>query len=480
MLETAGNGRRLVTATRCVIPGPDGRPEYLLNMYEDVTERREAERRIAYMAHFDALTDLPNRLLFADRLAQAMADSRRSNSSLAVLGLDLDHFKEVNDTLGHAAGDLLLRSAASRMSACLRGSDTLARVGGDEFVILQCNVRGVRDAEHLAARLIEEIRKPFDIDGQRFFIGLSIGIALSALNLGPTELVKRADMALYEAKKGGRGTFRCFVPEMDARVQQRRSLENDLRAAVGTDQLTLHYQPQVDLGSGQIIGAEALMRWHRPGHGDVSPAIFIPLAEDTGLIGPLGAWLLEVACAELARWPSHLHIAVNVSPVQLRLTGFVDSVKTALASARLDPARLELEVAEGVLVQDANEARSIFGELRALGARLALDDFGTGYASLSYLQRFDFDVVKIDRCFIKDMEPGTSAAAIVRAIVGLSHSLGIRTVAEGVESQHEAEQLRAMGCMAAQGYRFWRPMSGEAMRNLLQSVPSVVFDTVSA
>ena len=467
VLETAGNGRRLVTATRCVIPGPNGQPEYLLNMYEDVTERREAEQRIAHMAHFDALTDLPNRLLFADRLTQAMADTRRSDTCLAVLCLDLDHFKEVNDTLGHAAGDLLLRSAASRMSGCLRGGNTIARIGGDEFVALQGNVRGVRDAELLAGRLIEAIRKPFDLEGQRVFIGLSIGIALSAPNVGPTELVKRADTALYEAKQGGRGTFRCFVPEMDERVQQRRSLENDLRAAVGTDQLTLHYQPQVELGSGRIVGAEALMRWHRPGHGDVSPAIFIPLAEDTGLIGPLGVWLLEVACAEVARWPSQLHIAVNVSPMQLRLPGFTDSVKAALASARLDPARLELEVTEGVLVKDTNEARSIFGELRTLGVRLALDDFGTGYASLSYLQQFDFDVVKIDRCFIKDMEPGTSASAITRAIIGLAHSLGIRTVAEGVESQHETEQLQAMGCMVAQGYCFWRPMTGEAMRNLV-------------
>jgi diguanylate cyclase (GGDEF)-like protein/PAS domain S-box-containing protein len=477
-IETFGGGQRLATVTRLAIAGTNGRPEYLLIMMEDITERRSAEKRIAHMAHYDALTDLPNRALFADLLADALQKAQASGTRVGVLGLDLDFFKEVNDTQGHAAGDALLRDVAARLRSCVRETDTVARLGGDEFAVIQTGLLSVKNAKLLADRLIRKIKQPFDIDGQQTFVGLSVGIALSAPAVSSSDLLKQADMALYAAKQSGRGTFRCFVPEMDERLQDQRALENDLRVALDAGQLSLQYQPQVDLGTRAIIGAEALMRWNRPGHGNVPPNIFIPLAEDSGLISPLGDWLIERACHEAMRWPRSMHVAVNVSPVQLRLPGFVETVRRALMASGLEPRRLELEVTEGILLRDTKETLAVFMALRTLGVRIALDDFGTGYASLSYLRKFSFDKIKIDRSFVKSLATDPAAGAIVRAVVELSKALGVSTIAEGVESDDEIEALRRHGCNAAQGFRFWRPMTDQALFALVNpaqtATPSAV------
>jgi predicted signal transduction protein with EAL and GGDEF domain len=330
----------------------------------------------------------------------------------------------------------------------------------------------VEDAEALAQRFIQVVDQPFDIDGQQTYVGISIGIALSSAGIAPEELVKQADMALYDAKEGGRGGYRCFAPEMDAKLCERRALENDLRAAFANQQLHLFYQPQVDLNSLEVIGCEALMRWNRPGHGAVSPSQFIPLAEAIGLIGPLGAWLLREACRQATRWPARMHVAVNVSPVQLRLPGFLEAVADALATTGLAPARLELEVTEGVLLRDTAETLATFAALRGIGVRLALDDFGTGYASLAYLLQFRFDKIKIDRSFVSGLGTDPNASAIVRAVIGLCTALDMRIVAEGVEDDEAVATLRALGCGVAQGFRFFRPMPAETMERLANAAPA--------
>ena len=472
-LETLHNGHRLATYNRLAIAGADGKPQYLLTMIEDTTERRQAERRIAFMAHYDALTNLPNRVLFAERLSQALTEGRANRTQIAVLGLDLDRFKEVNDTFGHAGGDALLRSIAARLSACMRQGDTLARLGGDEFAIIQRNLRRPDDAEALAQRLIDAAHEPTDLEGRKAFIGISVGIAFSTPDIEAGDLVKQADLSLYEAKRTGRGCFKCFAPEMAARLQQRRTLESDLHAAMEAGEFALHYQPQVSLRTGEILGAEALLRWTCPRQGAVPPSVFIPIAEETGLIVPLGAWLLHTACQEASRWPGDLLIAVNVSPVQLRDPGFIETIEAALGASGLDPGRLELEVTEGVLLQEGEQTSIVLEALRALGVKLALDDFGTGYASLGYLQQFRFDTIKIDRSFVRNLGSNKSAAAIVRAITGLGEALGTRTIAEGVESPEEVAVLRAYGCVEGQGFLFWRPMEAKAMHALV-SVPAIV------
>jgi len=428
---------------------------------------REALDRVAYLSAHDQLTGLPNRGLLADRLEMALLAARRGGVPVAMLCLDLDHFKDVNDTLGHAAGDALLRIVTARLRGCLRESDTLARVGGDEFAVIQPGVHLPQEAGALATRLIAATREPVDLDGQQAFVGLSVGVAISTPDTSAPELAKQADVALYGAKANGRGQFCLFAPEMNAVLQSRRAMENDLRAAPDNGGLAIHYQPQIDLASGQIVGAEALMRWTRPGHGAVSPAVFIPVAEETGLIVSLGGWLLGEVCREAANWPLPWHVAVNVSPVQFRVDGFVESVRGALAQSGLDPKRLELEITEGVLLNDTDETLMILEQLRALGVRLALDDFGTGYASLGYLQKFRFDKVKIDRSFVRNLGVDKNAAAIVRAVVGLCDALGMATIAEGVENADQIATLRAQGCREAQGFLYWAPMSAQALHRVI-------------
>jgi len=429
---------------------------------------REALDRVAYLSAHDQLTGLPNRVVLADRLEMALSAAGRSGAQVAMLCLDLDHFKEVNDTHGHAAGDELLRTVSARLRACLREGDTLARVGGDEFAVIQL-CAGVPDAASaLARRLIAAAREPVTLDGQQVFVGLTIGIAISAPNVSAAELGKQADVALYGAKAGGRGGFCVFATEMNAALLSRRTMENDLRAAPERGGLAVHYQPQIDVASGEIVGAEALMRWTRPGYGAVSPVVFIPIAEEIGLIVSLGARLLGEACREAAAWPVPWHVAVNVSPVQFRHDDFLDSVRVALAQSGLAPQRLELEITEGALLIDTEETLVILEQLRALGVRLALDDFGTGYASLGYLLKFRFDKVKIDRSFVRKLGVDHAAAAIVRAVIGLCDDLGMSTIAEGVEKADQIAMLRAQGCREAQGFLYWAPMSADALHRVIE------------
>jgi diguanylate cyclase (GGDEF)-like protein/PAS domain S-box-containing protein len=466
----AGTGEeRLTNIARLTVAGPDDAPHYNIKLIEDVTERRQAERRLSHMAQYDALTQLPNRVLFADRLGAALLQAGADGSRIGILAIDLDHFKEVNDTLGHAAGDALLCTVSERLLRCLRDGDTLARLGGDEFAVIQCHVKSESDVEALASRLLDCVRDPVEIDGQKVFVGLSIGIALSQKSVSAPELLQQADLALYDAKQAGRLCFRVFMPVLSARAQERRTMEQSLRTALDNGELQLAFQPAVSLTSGDITGCEALMRWTLPGRGAVPPSMFIPLAEETGLIRTLGHWLLREACREAASWLVPIRIAVNVSPVQIRLPGFVDQVRGALTEAGLDAARLEIEITEGVLMRDTAETLNILREIRALGVRIVLDDFGTGFSSLAYLLSFTFDKLKIDRSFVSNLETDPAALAIMRAVLLLADSLRMISTAEGVEVEAQAKRLQSLGCQEAQGFFFWRPMTANALRHLLAS-----------
>ncbi|WP_162530884.1 putative bifunctional diguanylate cyclase/phosphodiesterase [Rhodovastum atsumiense] len=429
----------------------------------------QALERASYLSAHDVLTGLPNRSLFSDRLEQALAMARREGGHIAVLCLDLDRFKEVNDTLGHAAGDQLLRTVAARLRACLRESDTLARLGGDEFAVIQPRPVRSEDAQTVASRLVKALEEPIILNGQQASVGVSIGIAFGNGDSDAGQMLKDADVALYQAKDAGRGGFCFFAPEMNARLFERRAMELDLRAALGNGSLFLNYQPQVDVRTGQVIGAEALLRWNRPEHGLVPPDRFIGLAEEIGLIGQIGAWVLQEACRVAATWPDPIGIAVNVSPVQFRLPGFHETVRTALEASGLAPSRLEVEITEGVLLKDTDDTLAELSRIRELGVHIAMDDFGTGYSSLGYLQKFRFDKIKIDRSFVKRLDEDPNAIAIVRAVVGLSEALGVTTNAEGVETVAQADLLRSEGCAEVQGYLYGRPMSPEAFTQLLQA-----------
>jgi diguanylate cyclase (GGDEF)-like protein len=422
----------------------------------DLASSREEAHRLAL---HDALTGLPNRVLLAGRLEQDLAHAQRDGTMLAMLCMDLDRFKQVNDTLGHPVGDALLRAVANRLRDCLRECDTVARLGGDEFAIVQAPLRRVEDAVTLAQRLIEALSEPYELAGHQVVIGASVGIALAPADAaGAGELLKMADLALYRAKTNGRGTFRLFEPGMDTEMQARRVLELDLRRAIAGGEFELHYQPLVNLSSGRVAALEALARWRHPRRGLLLPGEFIPLAEKTGLIVPLGAWALRQACADAARWPADTCVSVNVSAVQIKGPGLVEAVLGALAASTLRPERLELEITEAALLTDTDAALATLRELRALGVRIAMDDFGTGYSSLSYLRKFPFDKIKIDRSFVRDIETCADSTAIVRAVTGLGANLGIATVAEGVETLAQLDRLRAEGCDQVQGYYFSRPV----------------------
>jgi diguanylate cyclase (GGDEF)-like protein len=427
--------------------------------YTDVTARKQAERRIAHMARHDALTELPNRTLFHEQLEQALASCRRHGESVALLCLDLDHFKTVNDTLGHPTGDALLKAVAARIRADLREEHTVARLGGDEFAILLAGGSQPDEASGLARRLVESLNEPFVLGEDRITAGVSIGIALAPVDaVDPDQLFKNADLALYRAKADGRGVFRFFEAGMDAQVQARRSLELDLREALGTGQFELHYQPMCDAhGTNEVVGFEALLRWNHPQRGHVHPGEFIPVAEETRLIVRLGEWALREACREAARWPEGLRLAVNVSAAQFRTANFVQTVVSALSASGLAPKRLELEITESILMQSNDACVRMLHQLRALGVHIAMDDFGTGYSSLSYISSFPFDRIKIDRSFVRDMAEKPDCGAIVRAIVQLGATLGIATIAEGVETWEQLEAVRAQGCHEVQGYLFGRP-----------------------
>lgn len=426
--------------------------------YEDISERRQVEARIHFMAHHDALTSLPNRLLFEEKLEQLFKGVRREDGSSAVLCLDLDHFKDVNDSLGHPAGDQLLKQVARRLLECVRGGDVVARLGGDEFAILQSSARQPEHAEGLAQRLVKVLGAPYDIDGTRVVIGASVGIAIATGDGKDADrLLKNADIALYKAKGEGRGTYRLFEREMDAELQARRAMELDLHEAIARHELILFYQPLFDIAANRVTGFEVLLRWRHPVLGMIPPAQFIPVAEEMGLINKIGEWVLGQACQDAATWPDDVAVAVNLSPIQFRTGNLARAVRASLDAVGLPSRRLELEITESALLKDNDKVLAMLHELRNLGVEIALDDFGTGYSSLSYLRSFPFDRIKIDRSFVGEMDRRPDCLAIVQSVAQLAQRLGMTTTAEGVETLEQLDQVRKAGCTHAQGFYFDRP-----------------------
>ena len=426
-------------------------------VHEDITEAVRAEQRIRYLGSHDALTGLPNRTLLLDRIGEALARARRGET-FCLHYLDLDNFKSVNDLHGHAIGDLLLEQAVARLRECLRETDTLARLGGDEFVVLQADLEKPEQAGSLARRFVEAIAEPFDLDGRQAYVGVSVGVSVCPSDGEDVDtLLKNADMAMYRSKSEGRNTYRFFELAMDARIQERRLLELDLRRAVANGEFELYYQPQVDAQTEAVTGCEALLRWRHPTRGLVLPNDFIAVAEEIGVIVPLGAWVIQQACREAATWPRHIGVAVNLSSQQFKGLALVQTVVSALEASSLSPMRLELEITESVLLADNESTLATLNHLRSLGVRIAMDDFGTGYSSLGYLRSFPFDKIKIDRSFIKDMGERSDCSAIVQAVASLGAALGMATTAEGVETVEQLGQIRALGCTEVQGYFFGRP-----------------------
>jgi len=447
-----------------IIDTSDGRSIQIVNepltdggwvaTHEDITERRRTEARITHLAHYDALTDLPNRAMFHEHLRQELA-SIADDEQLAVHYIDIDEFKSVNDALGHLVGDELLKLVAASLRRCAGEDDFVARLGGDEFAIVQRAVTSKDRVTDLAARLFDAIRVPYDCMGHQLSTDASIGIALAPRHgTLPDQILKSADLAMYAAKSAGRRTYRFFEPEMDAKARERQQLETDLRHAIAHGRLEVHYQPCLSLKDDRITGCEALVRWRHPERGMVSPAEFIPIAEDTGLINEIGEWVLMTACRDAATWPDDIRLAVNVSPAQFKSGTLAIKIVAALAASNLLANRLELEITEAVLIRDDDTALAILHQLRAVGVRIALDDFGTGYSSLSYLHRFPFDKIKIDRCFVNDIAGPDGSSSIVQAVVNLAAARCMTTTAEGVETEEQQRLLRALGCSEMQGYLF--------------------------
>jgi diguanylate cyclase (GGDEF)-like protein len=460
LLEDVAAGK----TSHCIVKAADGRVFSIVRnpiagggwiaTHEDITDRQRAEERIVHMARHDALTDLPNRMMLRERLDHELKRVKRGEC-LAVLCLDLDHFKSVNDTLGHPIGDELLKVVAERLRRCTREPDTIARLGGDEFAIIMTGMLEPTDAVALAKRIRESITSPYHIDGHQIVSDISIGISLSPMDATePDQLLKNADMALYGAKGDGRGTYRFFESEMDAKMKTRRELEMDLRSALANAEFELYYQPLVNLKSNEITAFEALVRWNHPVRGLISPADFIPVAEETGLIIPLGEWVLRRACHETADWPAHIKVAVNLSPAQLKSRNLTQMVVSALEDSGMAANRLQLEITETVLMHNTFNTLATLHQLRKLGVQIAMDDFGTGYSSLAYLRSFPFDKIKIDRSFIQDLANGAEPLAIVHAVAGLAKNLNMISTAEGVETQQQLDQLQSAGCTEMQGYLF--------------------------
>jgi diguanylate cyclase (GGDEF)-like protein/PAS domain S-box-containing protein len=458
-IEMPDGDMRVLTTNRMVTRDGQGVPRHLVVVIDDITDRKKSEQRIAFMAHHDVLTGLPNRLAIMEKIEEAVARHRRQGDSFAVLLLDLDRFKHVNDTLGHAVGDALLRETAVRLKASLRETDVLARLGGDEFAIVQDRDDDQRgDTSGLADRIIDIVSRPFSIDGNEVNIATSVGIALAPEHATSSEgLMKMADLALYRAKSAGRNGYRFFDPEMSVAASARHELENELRRAIQLDELELHYQPIVDTRTLRVCGAEALIRWRHPTKGMIYPDQFIPLAEETGMITQIGEWLLHTACIEAASWPNDIKVAVNLSAVQFRKTNLIDIVMCALAQSRLPPERLELEITETALIESATECLPVLRQFKNLGIAIALDDFGTGYSSLSQLMMFPFDKIKVDKSFTQNLTKRTECAAIIAATLTLARSLDIATTAEGVETVDQYRLLRLAGVTSLQGYLFETP-----------------------
>jgi diguanylate cyclase (GGDEF)-like protein len=468
ILEELADGRTISIAHRGTAGGG------WLATYDDVTERLKAERQISFMARHDTLTRLPNRVVFAERVDDALKRLGRGEG-FAVLCLDLDRFKQVNDTLGHPAGDQVLRQAAERLEACVREVDTVCRLGGDEFAIVQCGIARDENTVVLAKRIIAAMSEPVHIDGRPVSVGVSVGIALAPRDgTSRLTLMKNADAALYRAKEDGRGVWRCFEPEMDARLQARNALQIDLQLAIAEEQFEVYYQPLYDIAEGRIGAFEALVRWHHPTRGMVSPAEFIPLAEEMGLIVSLGEWVLGRACREACNWPSHVKVAVNVSSAQFRGAGLTRAVSQTLAATGLAPGRLELEITETVLLSDGSATLEVLHGLKRMGVGFAMDDFGTGFSSLNYLLSFPFDKIKIDQSFVRNLEQRGEARTIVHTMIQLGRSLGMRVTAEGVETREQLDRLRRDGCDEIQGYFFSRPVPAHSLPALLATCVDVL------
>ena len=454
---TPGNGTRIVNAKRLLVRSKDGKGRYLIGLIEDVTERKRAEERIAYLAYHDMVTDLPNRPAFTERLTSVLDRSAGSGKRFAVLSIDLDRFKEVNDVFGHSIGDALLREVSRRLQTATRNV-FLARVGGDEFMVIAMDDAQPSNAKVLSAKLLAAVADDILVVGNPFRIGLTIGIAVyPADGQDATTLLANADAALYRAKAEARGSVRFFDGELDQQLRQHRTLQHDLGGAIERGELSLHYQPLTKL-SGEIVGLEALLRWQHPVFGLVPPNTFIPLAEKRGLIVPIGEWVLRDVCVEAASWPKPLRVAVNLSPTQFHQEDLPLLVHSILIESGLSPNRLELEITEGVLIDDSSRGLSLLRRLKALGVRIVMDDFGTGYSSLSYLHAFPFDKIKIDRLFISDLEHNTQSKAIVRAVIGLARGLTLPVAAEGVETEGQLAFLAHEGCDEVQGYLLGHPL----------------------
>ena len=459
-LHRINDETRRISTKKLVVRGLSGHPDYLLSVIEDVTDRVLAVEQLSYQARHDALTGLPNRVAFNEKLTEALARVSRHGQQFSILLLDLDLFKSVNDSLGHPVGDALLRAAAQRLQECLRETDMVARFGGDEFAVLQTFRGDQREAAiGLASRISNAISIPFDINGHQIIIGTSIGIAYAPRHgVEVDQLVKCADIALYSAKSAGRNQHCVFEPALETKARARHALEIDLREALALNRFELRYQPVINIATLESCGAEALLRWNHPQAGIVSPDKFIPLAEETGLIVPLGEWVLRTACADAATWPGQKKVSINLSPVQFGKGDLVDSVSRALVDSGLRPEQLELEITESVLLYKSEENLALLHALKSLGVSIVLDDFGTGYSSLGYLKLFPFDKIKIDQSFVRELTTRTDCAAIVCALIGLGRNLNIVTTAEGVETQEQLTLLRAVGCNQAQGYLFSKPV----------------------
>lgn len=472
-IVTRTGERRYFLTTKAPLRDSAGEVVAVLTTSLDISDRKRAEGHLRHLAHHDALTDLPNRALLHERVRHEIAHARRNDRRFALHLFDLDRFKGINDVLGHHIGDRLLKAVAERLRATVRETDTVARLGGDEFAILQANVGGVEDTIDLARRIRNALAEPFRFDGEEISTSASIGIALFPDNgFDFDDLLKNADLAMYRAKADGRDGYRAFASDMDTSARAVTVLESDLRRALQRDEFVLHYQPQVALATGRIVGAEALIRWRRENGDLIAPGDFLPQAEENGLIVPISEWVLREACAQAASWPlaglSPLRIAVNLSAVQFRKQNVEQVVLEALAVSGLDPSRLELELTETILLQDTERVVADLKALQARGVTFSIDDFGTGYSSLAYVKNFPVDRLKIDRSFIANLKNDPNDAAIVRAIVNLGHSLDLEVIAEGVENAAQVAHLRAEGCDEVQGFYFGRPMPADDFVDLVR------------
>jgi diguanylate cyclase (GGDEF)-like protein len=462
-LQSSDAEDRIIAVNACLDDEPvDGR-RTIKGTFQDVTAQRHAEARLYQLAHYDSLTGLPNRSLFRDRLSQALQHARREGLDAAALCVDIYRFKDINDSFGHQYGDRLLQEIAARLQREVRGVDTVARLSGDEFAIAQTGLLQPEWAERLSHRLLSALGKPFDVDGQEIFLEGCIGIAIGPHDADdPADLLNKADMALHRAKADGPGVCCFFEGGMDVALKARKAIENDLRRALSEGWFELHYQPQIDIRRETVVGVEALLRLRHPDKGLMMPDKFIAIAEEMGLIVPIGSWVLRTACAQVAAWQRQglppMRVAVNLSPIQFQEPHLSAVIIAALADSGLDAALLEVEITENILIRDTATVIDVLHKLKALGVQIAMDDFGTGYSSLGYLQRFPFDRIKIDRSFISDMSANAGSAAIVGAVVALSKRLNMATTAEGIETVEQLRLLRSEGCDEAQGYYFSRPL----------------------